>query len=302
MFIISTPLDTLKVSGIYKISVQNSELFYIGSSNSLIRRAKEHRYLLKRGKHFNKNLQYFYDEGLTLYFEMMKEVEQEYLWESELKEIEASGKYLINLSNFTKNSKTSFSFDEETVKRIAELYNSGLSGCRITEIVYGSRMKRSSVSSLIRGEKYPHYKHLFNFREYTQKGRKLPKLSTCRKYKGLSKEDKQEAVQKDIQYITDNYENKTIRELAKEVSISTHTISSFLKEEGLFNKEYNKNISINKSKNLFGTSVGRFTVDGKYIDRRPCIKDYEIMKFYYTYIIKSIETGKPYKNFIFKKL
>lgn len=302
MFIISTHLDTLKTSGIYKISVQDSELFYIGSSNSLIRRAKEHGRLLKKGKHFNKNLQHFYDEGSTLNFEMIKEVEQKYLWESELKEIEISGDYLLNLSNFTKNSKTTFSFDEETVKRIAELYNSGLSGCRISEIIYGSRTRRSSINSLIKGETYSHYRHLFNFREYTQKGRKLPTLSTCKKYKGLSKEDRQKLIKKDIQYIIDNYKNKTIRELAKDVSISSNTVASFLKEEGLFDKECIKNISKNKSKNIFGTTIGRFTVDGEYVDERPCIKDYEKMSFYYEYIMKSIRTGEPYKNFIFKKL
>lgn len=83
-------------------------------------------------------------------------------------EIYSEYKYLFNEYK-TINNK---SFNEQIIKEIAKLYNSGKTGCQISEILYDSRNYRGKINDLIKGKTYKEYAFLFNYRTYTQKGKK----------------------------------------------------------------------------------------------------------------------------------
>ena len=84
-------------------------------------------------------------------------------------EIYSEFKYLFDEYKPTTNR----SFDENLIHRIADLYNNGKTGSQISEILYNSRNQRAKINNLIKGKGYPEYKHLFNYREYNQTGRKF---------------------------------------------------------------------------------------------------------------------------------
>lgn len=83
-------------------------------------------------------------------------------------EIFAEYKYLFNEYK-TYNYK---SFTEQDIIKIAELYNSGKTACQISEILYGCRNNRAKINSLVSGKTYKEFFHLFNYRKYSQLGKK----------------------------------------------------------------------------------------------------------------------------------
>ena len=64
------------------------------------------------------------------------------------------------------------SFSEQDIIKIAKLYNSGKTGCQISEILYGTRKHRAKINQLIKGETYKEFSHLFNYRKYSQLDKK----------------------------------------------------------------------------------------------------------------------------------
>ncbi|MCC7208310.1 MAG: GIY-YIG nuclease family protein [Anaerolineae bacterium] len=52
---------SISLSGVYKITCTTNGKFYIGSSNNVIRRLKDHIYALNRGRHDNQYLQHAWD-------------------------------------------------------------------------------------------------------------------------------------------------------------------------------------------------------------------------------------------------
>lgn len=83
-------------------------------------------------------------------------------------EIYSEYKYLFNKYVPTSNK----SFSEKDIIKIAELYNSGKTGCQISEILYETRNHRTKINSLIKSDTYKEYSHLFNYRTYSQLGKK----------------------------------------------------------------------------------------------------------------------------------
>ena len=64
------------------------------------------------------------------------------------------------------------SFSEQAIIKIAEFYNSGKTGCQISEILYNTRKHRAKINQLIKGETYKEFSHLFKYRKYSQIGKK----------------------------------------------------------------------------------------------------------------------------------
>jgi group I intron endonuclease len=221
--------------GIYCISNTINDKVYIGSTNCFYPRKRQHFLELKGNYHTNPKLQNFVNKyGIeTLHFnileitklEELKIKEQFYLdsisnkfnicvkadrpnvnrnfTEEDIKNIANlynSGKCSTEISRiyFDKKSrqnyitsiikgeiyseykhlfniyrpKTNKSFSERDIIKIAELYNSGKTGCQISEILYNTRNRRAKINSLIKGKNYKEYAHLFNYRVYTQLNKK----------------------------------------------------------------------------------------------------------------------------------
>lgn len=292
-------------SGIYKIYTLNPYRVYIGSTNSFTRRFKEHSSMLRKLKHHNINLQYFYNNNIDLYFEIVKEVKDlDLLWREEYKEMFLNKEICINLSNFTISVDYQKSKDKYILKdiiEIAELYNNGMTCCKISEKLYNTRNKRSKIASLVRGESFPEYKNLFEYRKYTQQGRQIGNFTICRKYKGLKNEEKLKEIEKDRNFIIENIYNITSRDMSKILNISSHTISNFIRNYSTeIDYEKISNLSKEKYKSLYSINIETYDENGTLLNTFKSKK--EVLKNGYSPygMEKSIKTGNPYKGIIFK--
>jgi len=82
-----------KLMGVYKIENKENGKVYIGSSNNIYSRFKNHKTLLKNNKHHSNHLQYAWNKygGNNFIFEILEEVEDKQLLRN--KELEYSLKY-----------------------------------------------------------------------------------------------------------------------------------------------------------------------------------------------------------------
>lgn len=227
--------DNKDFCGIYCITNTINDKVYIGSTNCFYSRKRQHFLELKGNYHNNPKLQNFVNKyGLeTLQFnileitslEELKTKEQFYLDNinnkfnicikadrpnvkrnftkediQNIANLYNSGKCSTEISKiyFGKKSRQNYitsiikgqiyseykhlfneyvpfsnkSFTDEDIIKIANLYNSGKTGCQISEILYNTRNHRGKINDLIKGKTYKKHAHLFNFRTYTQLNKK----------------------------------------------------------------------------------------------------------------------------------
>jgi hypothetical protein len=299
-------LEELKTSGIYKIVVEELGSVYIGSTSSFIRRVKNHRTLLNRDKHHNKKLTEYFNLGYTLNFSIEEEVlDLNLLWEKELHYIYLYENTSINQTNFTKNVDYGNAFfSGEQISNIAEMYNSGLTCSQISLELFNTRDYRSTINSLVKGESYPNFKHLFNYIPYTQQGKKRGAFSCSPKYRHLSYKDKMEAVKTDTDYIIENIGKKSGRALAKELSLDYRGVGMFIRKYKIENNIVWEERLTDDIKNIYtkrhGIKTEKYNIDGMLLEVSDTIYYYKDQGFFSEGIKKSSETGKPYKGFIFK--
>ena len=306
MLITKHSVDELKTSGIYKITVEELGYVYIGSTNSFIKRVKNHRTMLNRNRHHNSKLTKYFNLGYTLNFSMEEEVlDLSLLWERELYYIYLYESNSINQTNVTKNVDYGKSFfSGEQVINIAEMYNSGLTSSQISLELFGTRDYRSSINQLVKGESYPNFKHLFIYREYTQQGKKRGAFSCSPKYRHLSYKDKLEAVKKDTGYIIENIGKKSGRALAKELSLDYGSVNMFIRNHKIENNIVWKERLTDDIKRVYtkkyGIKTEKYSIDGELLESANTIDYFKKQGFFNQCIRKSSATGKPYKGFLFK--
>lgn len=138
-------------------------------------------------------------------------------------EIYTEYKYLFN----EYKPKTNKSFSEDDVIKIAQLYNSGKTGCQISEIIYNNRNFRAKINKLVKGETYSEFSHLFNKRKYNQTGRKLYQKTKDK----IGKANSGSSVLSisDIEFIKNNFTKISGRKIAKLLNKSKSTISYYIK-------------------------------------------------------------------------
>ena len=161
-------------SGIYCITNTIDDRIYIGSCKNFRVRKQEHIRNLKKNTHNNIHLQRFVNKyGInSLNFHIIE-------FSEILELVNKEQKYLDSLNpdfNISKKAYqppvTNRSFTKEQIEQIAELYNNGKTGCQIAELLFNDRNCRIKINSLIRGDSYKEYNHLFNYRKYSQLGKK----------------------------------------------------------------------------------------------------------------------------------
>lgn len=306
MLITNHSTDELKTSGIYKITVEELGYVYIGSTNSFIRRVKNHRTMLNRNKHHNTKLTEYFNLGYTLNFSIEEEVlDLNSLWERELHYIYLYERTSINQTNFTKNVDYGKSFfSGEQVNNIVKMYNSGLTCSQIALELFDTRDYRSSINQLVKGESYPNFKHLFIYREYTQQGKKRGAFSCSPKYRQLSYKDKLEAVKKDTDYIIENIGKKSGRGLAKELSLDYRNVGMFIRSYKIENNIVWEERLTDDIKSIYtkkhGIKTEKYNMEGELLESSDTVYYFKDQGFFSGGIKKSSDTGKPYKGFIFK--
>lgn len=295
----------IKKQGVYKISVTDSPFVYIGSSTGIYGRFKEHKSNLEKNKHVNRNLQEYFNKNHILEIEVIEEVEdRNTLWERELFHMYENEENLLNLTKYTKNIKSKGYWSKEQVLQIAELYNNGKSGCEISEILFGNRNYRAAINKLVKGEYYSIFKDLFNYREYSQLGKRRGEFYCSPKYRDLPKNEKDIEIQKDKDFIIENIGKISGRELSKLLNINHKTVQFFIKKYKTENnidwgEKFTEDIKKSYSIKL-GHKVQKFDKNLKFIEERDSINSFKKDGFNYVGIVKSSKTGIIYKNFIFK--
>lgn len=238
-------------SGIYAFSNTIDNRIYIGSTNSFYKRNYEHFNDFKKNTHNNPHLQRFYNKygENSLKFHIIEFVEI-----SELLKVEQS--YLDTIVDFSRDFNisriagrppvTNRSFDEKDIIYIAELYNSGKTCCQISEMLFGNRDKRSKIAKITKGNSYPEYKELFNYRKYSQKGRKCKeetkeKISKANKGnptiggKGIERKGNGKLEKEVVLYIRDNPDKISQSKLGLKFNISKSIVKDIQKR-----RTYNK--------------------------------------------------------------
>lgn len=119
------------------------------------------------------------------------------------------------------------SFTEEMIYKIADLYNSGKTGCQISEMLFNNRNHRAKINSLIKGSSYSEYNHLFNKREYNQTGRKFSQETKDKI--GKANSGSRVLSISDIEFITSNFNKISGRKIAKLLDKTKSTISYYIK-------------------------------------------------------------------------
>jgi hypothetical protein len=116
---------------------------------------------------------------------------------------------------------------ENQIKKIAELYNNGKTGCQIAELLFNDRNYRVKINSLIRGDSYKEYSHLFNYRKYTQIGRRFSEETKNK----ISKANIGTTAlsEKDINFIKENYLTTSGRKIAKLINKNHRTVAYYIK-------------------------------------------------------------------------
>lgn len=294
--------EDLKKSGVYSILVKGTNLIYIGSSKSIYRRYKEHSLTLKKGLHSNYNLQEYYDKGYTLEISI---IEQEWdrikLREREYFHIKKNERNLLNITKITNNIKIQDNLTKEEIIQISEDYNEGMTCAQISLKMYGTNEYRNRIASLTRGEIYPQFKKLFNYRVYTQKGKKRGMFTCSTKYKGLSRDKKLRQIAKDKEYIVTHIGKLSGRQISKNIGLNVDVFIKEYKEKNeiVWEKNTTKEIKENFT-DKYGIKVDVFDAKGNYIETKQTISCLEKEGISNYMVRKSSKTGKPYKEKIFK--
>lgn len=216
-------------SGIYCITNTMDDRIYIGSCKNFRIRKQEHNRNLKKNTHNNIHLQRFVNKyginSLKFYITEFSEI---------LELVNKEQKYLDTLNpqfNIFKKAYqppvTNRSFTENQIKQIAELYNNGKTGCQIAELLFKDRNYRIKINSLIRGDSYKEYNHLFNYRKYSQIGRKISEETKNK----ISKVNTGTTAlsEKDINFIKENYLTISGRKIAKLIVKNNRTVAYYIK-------------------------------------------------------------------------
>ena len=223
---------TKHLSGIYCITNIIDDRIYIGSTNCFYKRFYEHNRDFCKQLHGNTHLQNFVNKyGIdSIKYNILELVDFNKL-------IEREQYYFDTYLDFSKDFNIckiagtpinwNRSLSEEDVKLIAEFYNSGKSGCEISETLYNTRNHRAKINMIIKGISYPEFKHLFNYRKYNQTGRKFSQ-ETKNKI-GKANSGSRVLSISDIEFIKNNYTKISGREIARLLNKSKSVISYFIK-------------------------------------------------------------------------
>jgi len=160
-------------SGIYCITNTIDDRIYIGSCKKFNLRIKSHINSLLKNKHANIYLQNFVNKyGIeSIKFHIIEFSEIINLVNTEQYYLDSLNPQ-FNICKKAYQPPVKYSLTEEQINQIATLYNKGNSGCKIAEIMFNDRNKRTLINKLIKGEIYTDYSHLFIYRKYSQIGRK----------------------------------------------------------------------------------------------------------------------------------
>lgn len=206
--------------GIYAIHDQDWNVVYIGSTINFNSRYKDHLYsFLKNKKFVNKNLERISKVYDTMFFTVITECEINYLFAKEEFYIKKFNKKLLNIHKIPKHGRIINRLSDSEILHISELYNSGMSACKISEVLYNTRDKRSLIAKIVRGDYNPKYKKEFNYKPYDQTG------------KGGLRSKKMN--QKNFNYILENYGRKSLREIGRDLNISYSTVKNYCIKLGL---------------------------------------------------------------------
>lgn len=215
-------------SGIYCITNTIDDRIYIGSCKNFKSRIKEHINCLKRNKHNNIYLQNFVNKyGIeSLKFHIIEFSEIINLVNIEQYYIDTLNPQ-FNICKKAYQPPVKYSLTEEQIKQIAELYNNGKTGCQIAELLFNDRNYRIKINSLIRGDSYKEYSHLFNYRKYTQIGRRFSEETKNK----ISKANTGTTAlsEKDINFIKENYLTISGRKIAKLINKNHRTVAYYIK-------------------------------------------------------------------------
>lgn len=158
-------------SGIYCITNSINNKVYIGSTICFFTRKRQHFIELKGGYHNNPKLQNFVNKyGIdTLSFYILEtctidtllEREQWYLDNTENK---------FNICIKADKPNVYRQFTEKDIQDIATFYNSGKCSTEISRLYFGKKDRQQYITSIIKGEIYSEYKHLF--KEYKPRSNK----------------------------------------------------------------------------------------------------------------------------------
>jgi group I intron endonuclease len=228
MQLIELTQENKNSSGIYCITNTIDNRIYIGSCKNFKSRIKEHLNCLKRNNHNNIYLQNFVNkygiESLKFHIIEFSEIinlvniEQYYLDTLNTK---------FNICKKAYQPPVKYSLTEEQIKQIADLYNNGKTGCQIAELLFNDRNYRVKINSLIRGDSYKEYSHLFNYRKYTQIGRRFSEETKNK----ISKANIGTTAlsEKDINFIKENYLTTSGRKIAKLINKNHRTVAYYIK-------------------------------------------------------------------------
>lgn len=216
-------------SGIYCITNTIDDRIYIGSCKNFRVRKQEHIRNLNKNTHNNIHLQRFVNKyGIdSLKFHIIE-------FSKILELVNKEQKYLDSLNpefNICKKAYrppvTNRSFTENQIKQIADLYNNGKTGCQIAELLFNDRNYRVKINSLIRGDSYKEYSHLFNYRKYTQIGRRISEETKNK----ISKANTGTTAlsEKDINFVKENYLTISGRKIAKLIGKNNRTVAYYIK-------------------------------------------------------------------------
>lgn len=207
------------LSGVYIICNNIDNRVYIGSTCSFRKRIKEHKSKLRLDKHENIHLQRFYNKyGLNnISFSILEIINDEQEFLEKEQEFLNKTKNLFNICKHVKKPPVlNRSFNKKDILNIAKLYNSGKSCSQISEMLYGNRNFRSKINLIVKGEQYSEYKNIFNYKPYTQKGRKRNKFGKFTK--------------NDLDFISKNKDSMSLRRLGDHITSYNHrTIGQYIK-------------------------------------------------------------------------
>lgn len=228
MQLIEITQENKNSSGIYCITNIMDNRIYIGSCKNFKLRIKEHLNCLKRNNHNNIYLQNFVNKyGVeSLKFHIIEFSEIINLVNTEQYYLDSLNPQ-FNICKKAYQPPVKYSLTEEQINQIADLYNSGKTGCQIAELLFNDRNYRIKINSLIRGDSYKEYNHLFNYRKYTQIGRRFSEETKNK----ISKANTGTTAlsEKDINFIKENYLTISGRKIAKLINKNHRTVAYYIK-------------------------------------------------------------------------
>lgn len=151
-------------SGIYCISNNIDNRFYIGSTKNFYVRKRFHFIELKGNYHNNQHLQRFYNKygKDSLQFKVLEICPVNDLISKEQYYIDELKPQFNICKKADRPNGNNRIFTEEDIKNIANLYNGGKNFNQISLIYFGKSGRSSCISKIVRGEKYSEYNHFFN--------------------------------------------------------------------------------------------------------------------------------------------